>query len=198
MSAGQPDYSGSSMLALYPPPDVAGQLAVDGGLDPADMHLTVAYTGDAADVDPGALAAAARSLAARPPVQASVSGHARFTGGDSGDVIVALADSPELEALRAGALAALGAAGVDVPAEHGFTPHMTICYQDPDAPDPVGRIAPVPVTFGGISAVHGDSRTDFPFDGDDGDDGGDDGDGGGGTQDRNERAIWSALATGAR
>lgn len=159
----QPDYSGSCMIALYPPPDVAEKLAVPGGLPASEIHLTIAYTGDCADVDPSSLAAAAQALASRSPVSATISGHARFTGGDDGDVIVALADSPELDALRRDAEAALAAQGIAIPSEHGFTAHMTICYQAPDDPDPVGRIAAFPVTFTGVTAEYGSQRSASPF-----------------------------------
>jgi 2'-5' RNA ligase len=159
----QPDYSGSCMLALYPPPDVAEQLAQATGLPADEIHLTIAYTGDAADVDPVALSAAAQSLAAREPVAGSVSGHARFTGGEDGDVIVALVDSQAVDSLRRDAEDALAKQGIPLPSEHGFTPHMTICYQDPAEPDPVGRIESFPVTFAAITASHGDQRTTCPF-----------------------------------
>lgn len=158
----QPDYSGSCMLALYPPPSLADDLAVDDGLEPAEIHLTIAYTGDAADVDPEALRVAAQALSGRPPVDAVISGHARFTGGEQ-DVIVALADSPQIGTLRADALTVLDEAGITVPAEHGFTAHMSLRYLGEDDPDPVGRLAAVPVSFGAISAVHGDDRTDYAF-----------------------------------
>jgi 2'-5' RNA ligase len=158
-----PDYSGSCMIALYPPPDVADQLAVDGGLAAGDMHLTIAYAGDAAGVDSGALLSAAQGLASRAPAEATISGHARFTGGDDGDVIVALIDSPAVDQLRRDAEAYLAALGITLPPEHGFTPHMTICYPDPGDPDPVGRIAATPVTFGAVTATHGEDRTTYPF-----------------------------------
>jgi 2'-5' RNA ligase len=160
--ADQPDYSGSCMIALYPPARIAEALAIDGGLNPEDLHLTIAYTGDAADVDPEALAAAAKALASRPPLAAMISGHARFTGGDQ-DCIGALADSPELEQLRADARTVLDSHGIGIPSEHGFTPHIAVKYQGTDDPDPVGRLAPIPVTFAAVSAVHGDVRTDFHF-----------------------------------
>jgi 2'-5' RNA ligase len=161
--AAQPDYTGSCMIALYPPPDVADQLAIPGGLAPGDIHLTVAFTGDCADVDQFTLVAAALALAARPPVTATISGHARFTGGDDGDVIVALADSPALDVLRRDTEAALAARGITLPSEHGFTAHMTVAYVDPGAPDPVGRLEPFPVTFGAVSAEYGAERHSFPF-----------------------------------
>jgi 2'-5' RNA ligase len=158
----QPDYSGSCMIALYPPPAAAGKLAVADGLDAEGMHVTIAYTGDAADVDRKALKAVAKALASRAPFTATISGHARFTGGDK-DVIVALVDSPELETLRSDARKALDAAGIAVPSEHGFTPHLSIQYCGQDDADPVGRLASFPVKFGAVSAVHGKKRTDYPF-----------------------------------
>ncbi len=162
MADAQPDYSGSCMIALYPPAEAAERLAVPDGLSAEGMHVTIAYTGDAADVDRKALKAVARALANRPPFTAAISGHARFTGGDK-DVIVALVDSPELETLRSDARKALGAAGISIPSEHGFTAHMSIRYCEQDDADPVGRLASFPVAFGAVSAVHGEKRADYPF-----------------------------------
>lgn len=162
--ADQPDYTGSCMIALYPPPEVAGALAVPDGLEPDDMHVTIAYTGDARDVDPEALAAAAKALADRPPITATISGHARSTAGTQ-DCIVALADSSALDHLRRDAEATLAAEGIQIPSEHGFTPHLAIRYLGADEPDPVGRLAAFPVRFAAVSAVHGKDRTDFPLTG---------------------------------
>jgi len=161
----QPDYSGSCMIALYPPARIAAALAADGGLEPDEMHVTVAYTGDAADVDPEALNAAAQALAGRLPFTAAISGHARFTGGKQ-DCIVALVDAPQLETLRADARKALAEQGIGIPSEHGYTPHLTIRYLGQDDTDPVGRLAPFPVAFAAVSAVHGKVRTDYPLAGD--------------------------------
>lgn len=162
----QPDNTGGSMLALYPPPRLADALTVPDGLPAGEIHLTVAYTGDAADVDPAALQAVAGHLARRSPVTAAIAGHARFTGDDDHDVIVALADGSDLENLRRDAMDRLSAHGITVPRDHGYTPHLTLRYARPGDPDPVGRLKPAPVTFAGISAVHGGDRTDYPFTGD--------------------------------
>lgn len=161
----QPDNTGGSMLALYPPARAAKALAVPGGLPASEIHLTIAYTGDAADVDPEALAAVARNLALRDPLTVIISGTARFTGGDT-DVAVALADSPGLEDLRRAALGQLGAHGIPVPREHGYTPHLTRAYVAADDLGPAGRLAAFPVTFTAISAVHGKTRTDYELGGD--------------------------------
>jgi len=160
----QPDNTGGCMLALYPAPRAAKKLAVPDGLPPGEIHLTVAYAGNAADVDPAALRAVARKLASRPPVTASVSGHARLTGGDT-DVIVALADGADLEDIRRDAMDLLSAQGITVPRDHGYTPHLTLRYAASDDPDPVGRLSARPLAFTGIAAVHGKTRTDYPFGG---------------------------------
>lgn len=159
----QPDYSGHAMLAVYPPPALARKLAIPGGLPPGALHVTIAYTGLAADTDRKQLRKAAKTIADRPPVTGTISGHARFTAGDK-DVIVALVDSPGLDELRASALGELNARGVAVPAEHGFTAHMTLAYVGKDDPDPVGRLAAKRVTFGAVTAKHGKDRRDRPFD----------------------------------
>ena len=157
-----PDYSDGCMIALYPPQQLAEDLAVVDGLDPADMHVTVAYLGTTDDVDRDSLIATAQALAARRPIEATVSGHARFTGGDK-DVIVALVDSADLEDLRRDALNELGDRDVTLPRDHGYCPHLTITYIDQDDGAPVDRIEAQPVTFSTVSAVYGTERTDFRF-----------------------------------
>ncbi len=149
-----------SMIALYPPRDLAEQLAVPGGLPPQEIHCTIAYTGPAVDIDRDTLRKVAASLADRPPIQANISGHGRFTGGDL-DVIVALVDGPGIEELRRDALDALAASGVDVPREHGYTAHMTLQYISPDAVSPIERIPCRPVLFGAVNAVHADDRLGY-------------------------------------
>ncbi len=157
----QPDNSGGSMIALYPPPGLAAALTLPGGLPPEESHLTIAYTGKAADVDREALNAVAAALARRDPIQATISGHARFTGGEQ-DVHVALVDSASLEDLRRDTLDRLGAHGITIPRDHGHTAHITRAYASQDSPDP-GRLDAAPVTFTAISAVHAGDRTDYPF-----------------------------------
>jgi hypothetical protein len=127
------------------------------------MHVTLAYTGKAANVDARALKIAAKALTQRDPIEAHISGHARFTGGEDGDVIVALIDSPALEQLRRDTLDQLAGQGVDIPREHGYTAHMTLAYLPADEPSPIARIDNQAVTFTALSVKHGDDRTHEPF-----------------------------------
>lgn len=157
-----PDYSDDGMIALYPPLDIAQALAVDGGLPPEEMHVTVAYLGDIADIDVDVLREVVAQLAERQPFTVQLAGHARFTGGDK-DVIVALADSPDLEDLRRDTIDALSEHGIKIPRDHGYTAHLTIQYLDPDDPAPLDRLDAQPVEFTVLAAVHGTDRTDFPL-----------------------------------
>lgn len=157
-----PDYSDGCMIALYPPGTLAADLAVPGGLPPDEMHVTVAYLGPTADIDRDSMLAAAQALSGRPAIEANISGHARFTGGEA-DVFVALVDSADLEDLRRDALEQLASRGIDIPRDHGYTPHLTITYQPPSADAPVGRLDARPVTFGAVSAVYGTERINFPL-----------------------------------
>ncbi|MGK5728931.1 2'-5' RNA ligase family protein [Streptomyces sp. URMC 124] len=157
-----PDFSDGCMIALYPPPAVAKALAVDGGLPPQDLHVTVAYCGDASDTDAEALREITGELAARGPFTGRLGGLARFTGNEH-DVLVALVDSPDLEDLRRDTLDALTARGISVPRNHGYTAHCTLIYLKPDDAHPVSRLTPMPVEFTALSLVHGTDRTDAPF-----------------------------------
>ena len=157
------DNRDGSMLALYPPPNLARALAIPGGLPPSELHVTVAYTGKAADIASDRLSdAAAATARAIPALTPRISGHARFTGGEQ-DVIVALLDSHDLDMLRRRAETELAVQSIAIPRDHGYTAHMTLAYVDPDDPDPVGRMPARPVSFTSLHAVHGGNATAYPF-----------------------------------
>jgi 2'-5' RNA ligase len=155
--------STGAMIALYPPAEVAAKLAVDGGLAVDDLHCTIVYCGKATAVDRAVMLSAAAVAADRAAIEATISGHARFTGGPDGDVAVALVDSPQIEQLRRDLVDALADAGIEPATEHGFTAHITQSYLDPTDPAPVDRIAPIPVVFEAVSVVHGGDRIDIPL-----------------------------------
>lgn len=155
--------STGSMLALYPPRDLARLLATPGGEPAGALHLTIAYTGKAAQVNQSALNRAAARLTGRPPIRARVGGVGRFVGTPDGDVAVLLVDSPELETLRRDARDALAAEGVILPDDHGFIPHITLAYLDEDAPHPLARVDPVEVVFQAVTAAHAGTRVDYPL-----------------------------------
>jgi 2'-5' RNA ligase len=157
-----PDYSGHAMVALYPALAQARQYAMTGGLEPEKMHVTMAYLGLAEDVDKAAVQRALSSLPAREPFAARVSGHARFTGGEE-DVLVALVDSPHIEQLRIDLLKALKKEGISISSEHGFTPHMTLAYMDPQALTPLNRLESGNIDFDAVWLKHAKAKKSYPF-----------------------------------
>lgn len=159
----QPDYTGSCMIALYPPSTLADTLATDDGPDPGSLHLTIAYVGPSGEVDKAALNRVAAALAARSPITALLSGHGRFTGAEDLDCVVALLSSPRLDDLRRDTEDLLAAERLSIRSAYGFCPHIAIEYVSTWAPSPVQRIAALPVEFGAVSAVHGQDRTDYAF-----------------------------------
>lgn len=124
------------MVALRVPFDVARTLALSApGAEPAeDLHLTLAYFGDAADWPPEVLARAHDALGAlaqnTPPLAGTISGYGRFLNGDE-DVLYLSFDSPDLPALRHAVVQVCTDAGLVLAGDHGFTPHITLAYGGP-------------------------------------------------------------------
>lgn len=159
------DVKDGVMVALFPDADTAAKLALDGGVSADDLHITVAYLGKTDQVDAEALRTAAETAAARSPITGKVAGIGRFTGGDRGDVLVALYDSAGLEQLRRDLDDALATAGLQRPRDHGYTPHLTLGYLDPGDDSPITRIEPAELNFEEMVVAHGEERTSVPLTG---------------------------------
>lgn len=129
------------IVAIVPPLEVAEALAAMGTETPEQIHLTLAFLGNApaggplqpADVDgtPRTLAEVGAALAAfaagAPPLgEVTVSGLGRFALADGSEVTYASIDAPALPEFHARLVAALVAAGVPVSREHGLSPHATL------------------------------------------------------------------------
>lgn len=161
----QPDYSGSAMIALYAPE--MASLAIDGGTPADELHITLMYLGDAADIgDPTELQAICSELAASlEPGVGKIAGPAAFVNDpdpdepDSEVPLVALIDSDWVCDLYAALDDALDASGIDSPTEHGFIPHMTLQYAA--APELL-TIPSTDLTFPSICLVIGDEKTEYP------------------------------------
>jgi len=138
--AADPAVHNGAMVALYPPIEIARKLAVAGGLPADDMHLTLAFLGDADAIDAAGRQRAELALRAlaleSPMLDATVNGLGRFMAhaeNDNKECVIALIDSLDLPALRQKVVEALAKEGVPLPSAHGFLPHMTLSYVTPGA-----------------------------------------------------------------
>lgn len=169
------DVSQSAMVALYPSREVAEALALEGGESVDELHVTLAYLGsDATEkLDLQTVVEALGPVANdSPPLDGSVSGLGRFTAGyPAGQEpwpLYASVDLPALPAFRQRLVAALEAAGVEVASEHGFSPHLTLAYVEPED-EPVASLVlsagvkPLPLHFGEVVLAWGDARLGFPL-----------------------------------
>lgn len=152
-----------AMVALFPSAALAKKLALPGGEPAADLHVTLAFLGKAADIDGDAvIAAVKRAVQEYGPMKGEISGVGRFSIPD-GDAFYASVDLPDLPSFRQGLLAALDTEKAPADKKHGFSPHMTLAYIDADEEIPLDRMEPVPVTFDSVVVALGDERTHIMF-----------------------------------
>lgn len=164
-AAAGPEVSTLAMIAVHPTTDEASTLAVDGGLPPDELHVTLLFLGDAAALDAqavkDAVAAVAKTL---PPIDGSVGGAAHFAEGPDGYPSILLPDVKGLSTLQETLRASLAEASIESPSEHGFLPHMTLTYAEaPEVPDVEALGSPL--HFDNVSVVIGGERTDYPLTG---------------------------------
>lgn len=150
-----------AMVALVPPESVLQALAIPGGEPIENMHFTVAYLGDKADLDLDRLEQAVNAFAmGAQPLAGRIGGYGVFCNDDA-QVIVALGDFPGLAEWRNRLLEYLSDAGFVLPGDHDFTPHMTLQYvTDGDATVPTALPeAASDVSFDSFALVYGPEWT---------------------------------------
>lgn len=134
-----PDFEETGiMVAFEIPRDTARQMQQEGGLDWSQLHCTLVYLGNT--YDEGApsqqdvLSIARHVAASIQPFTVQANGITRFTGGDEGDPLVVNIDAPEIEQARRLAMDKVSALHIPFKQNHGYTPHVTLGYLDPDEP----------------------------------------------------------------
>lgn len=135
------------MIAFYPTPEMALALhtALSGGYpdglaNPTDLHMTLAYLGEIAELEAQGVTAERVGEVLRglgtllSPVKGQISGIGRFTNThmEGMDAVVLLVDSPDLPDVRQIITNELTAQGIPYAQTHGFTPHITLKYVYPD------------------------------------------------------------------
>lgn len=155
-----------AMVALFLPTTVAGSLVVDGGEPAGEMHVTLAYLGDADELgDTDALAQVVAAWALEtPPLASEISGLGLFNpnGGDNPPVTYASVDSPTLSSVRHRLVEALKRSGFPPNMEHGFTPHVTLAYDN--VIDSV-EITDAAFSFGAVTLAVAGERQSWPLTG---------------------------------
>lgn len=158
------------LVALWIDSETASKLALTGGESSEQLHITLAYCGDSSEINyldkARALVAIAEAVRYWSPIEGKVAGYGRFEASDTSDaqdVFHALVDIPQLADLRQCVVNALGYEGIAVSTNHGYTPHITLAYLDPEAPNPVDSLEPVDLKFETVTIMDATTRMDLPF-----------------------------------
>lgn len=173
-SAGTPGGPGhtGAMIAWYPTSGTSRQLALKAGEDADELHCTVLYLGDTAELTPEHRSTTTRILQqlclATQPMQGTISGIGRFGNGPDGVPTVALVDCAELGDFHHLLKSKLKAAGVPFATNHGFTPHITLRYDKPGMDDMQERGIPqvedTPISLDRLWLVWAGEKQEFSLD----------------------------------
>ncbi|MFD0352888.1 2'-5' RNA ligase family protein [Streptomyces sp. NPDC127110] len=156
LKAAEQETGRGAMIALRLPPEVAAQIAHPQGTPAEQLHITLAYLGDAAALGghPDDLRdIIAPAATGRAPLKGSIGGIGKFPDSGNGIPTWVPVDVPGLTELRQHIVETLGTSvySEKVRGEHGFTPHITLGYDLPDVPP----VAATPVTFDQVAVVRG-------------------------------------------
>lgn len=140
----------TSVVVVLLPADPES-LALDGGLVAADLHVTLGYFGDVADVPEDVLAALQAFVTdTAVGAEARVGGVARL-GNDDPQAVAYLVEDEQFEQLRA-ALMDVATPNLDHP---HFMPHMTVGYGIP-----MPETTPETISFDRLALWAGEERTE--------------------------------------
>lgn len=123
------------MVAFVPPRETAEQLALQDGQPVDDLHITMAYLGNAADYTREQLKLLPQVVGAwavrHKPVTIRIGGVGKFNNAFKDQYVLwAAADIPGGAQMHADLARYLEGHGYRLPSEHGWTPHMTLRYVD--------------------------------------------------------------------
>lgn len=157
LKAAEQQVGRGAMVALYVSADIAGKIAHPDGTAPRDLHITLAYLGDAGQLSghPDDLAGhVTAALNGAQPLAGKIGGIGRFPDSGDGEPVFVPVDVPGLSELReriVSALALSPLAGA-LRTDHGFTPHITLGY---GLPHDIAAVPPLSVRFDTVHVVRG-------------------------------------------
>lgn len=157
-----------TMIALHLPNAIAKKLAIKGGEDAKDLHITLAYLGKGlSDAQKKRAAIAVRKFAgAVDGIDVTLGGVGRFSASDSSegrDVIYLSVDSPQLTKLHPHLMELLADVGLQPSGAHGWIPHVTLAYVAKNDRTPIERLEPIAVHFDKVALTIGGTKMSFPL-----------------------------------
>lgn len=164
------DHTDSTYIFFKLDQQVATQLKVKDGEDPAEMHVTLLYLGKTVPVEKMNLLEKTIEVFATKyaPLEGDISGPIRFSSSvhsEGKDVCVASFDSKSIQDFRKALLTCVEKAGFTVSKDFGYTPHVTLKYIEQNENLPVQRISPIPVMFDKIYVGRGSANRIFELSG---------------------------------
>jgi len=148
------------MVAWCVDDDTAAVLGIPGG--EVDLHLTLAYLGDASAFSPDLsrtlTGVVAEWAAAWPAPSGHTSGVSRLNGDGGMDPFVALVDIPGLDYLQADLVSRLKAANLPVDETYAFLPHITLAYLPSGNATPPVILNPVYLDVDDVAVCVGGQR----------------------------------------
>lgn len=159
-----------TMIALTLPLEEANKLAVKSGEKPEDLHITLAFLGEAtqySEAERGDIIGALKEVTAlSSPPTVKLGGLARFEASESSDgkdVVHASVDSSSIALLHEQVTDALNSVGVTPQSDHGFVPHVTLQYTDPGAQTSAKAPQVGPIMVPELTIAFGDEVTKLEF-----------------------------------
>lgn len=158
------------MVCLYIPGDIAEDIAVPGGEEPQEMHVTLAYIPKLGE-DEEAFKAVCKVMydtsTRYAPVLGQVGGIGVFNASDKSDgkdVYYATLNGAILPALVQDIRSSLDWAGIDIARDFGFIPHITLKYLD-GTEGGLEQKSSKPFRIPSLSVASREFRFDIPFTG---------------------------------
>ena len=160
------------MIAWFPPKELADKLAQEGGEKPEELHVTLAYLGkqeaftdDQVELLKDTVEEYCKQFS---PLQGMLGGNGRFPAtpsSDDKDVLIKMVDVAMLEKFREELIEELADKGIPIVRNHGYTPHMTLAYVDPDYTGECTHPDTEDIVIDALTVAIGGERHVYPLNG---------------------------------